>query len=53
VHIDKLYNYKLQEGQAPVADPLLDIQGKPNEKKLQEKSDKNRGKKDGKDNDGY
>ena len=53
VHIDKLYNYKLQEGQAPVADPLLDIQGKPDEKKLQEKSDKNRAKKNGKDNDGY
>ena len=50
VHIDKLYNYKLEEGQAPVGDPLLDIQGKPNEKKLQEKSDKNRGgKKTGND----
>ena len=52
VHINKLYNYKLEEGQAPVADPLLDIEGKPNEKKLQEKSDKNRGKKDGKNPNG-
>lgn len=48
VHIDKLYNYKLQEGQAPVADPLLDVKGNPDEKKLQEKSEKNRArKKDG------
>ncbi|HEV8284121.1 MAG TPA: hypothetical protein VGQ09_07415 [Chitinophagaceae bacterium] len=45
VHIDKLYNYKLQEGQAPVGDPLLDTKGNMDEKKLQEKSDKNRVKK--------
>ncbi len=45
IHIDKLYNYKLEEGQAPVGDPLLDIKGKPNEKKLEEKSEQNKGKK--------
>jgi len=45
VHIDKLYNYKLEEGQAPVGDPLLDIKGNKNEKKLQEKSDQNKVKK--------
>ncbi|TMI96370.1 MAG: hypothetical protein E6H06_04205 [Bacteroidetes bacterium] len=49
VHIDKLFNYKLEEGQAPVGDPLLDMQGKPNEKKLEEKSQKNRSKKNGND----
>jgi hypothetical protein len=45
LHIDKLYNYKLEEGQAPVGDPLMDIKGNKDEKKLQEKSDKNKGKK--------
>lgn len=45
VHIDKLYNYKLQEGQAPVGDPLLDTRGNPDEKKLEEKSEKNKTKK--------
>jgi hypothetical protein len=47
VHIDKVYNYKLQDGQAPVGDPLLDPSGNRNEQKLQEKSDKNKKKKDG------
>jgi len=45
MHIDKLYNYKLEEGHAPVGDPLLDSKGNPNEKKLQEKSEQNRTKK--------
>jgi hypothetical protein len=45
LHIDKLYNYKLEEGQAPVGDPLLDTKGNPNEKKLQEKSEQNKAKK--------
>jgi hypothetical protein len=45
MHIDKLYNYKLEEGHAPVGDPLLDAKGKPNEKKLEEKSEQNKAKK--------
>jgi hypothetical protein len=45
VHIDKLYNYKLKEGEAPVGDPLLDTKGNRNEEKLQQKSDKNKQKK--------
>ncbi|MFI5186065.1 MAG: hypothetical protein ACHQF0_05040 [Chitinophagales bacterium] len=45
LHIDKLYNFKLQEGEAPVGDPLLDLKGNVNEKKLEEKSDQNRSKK--------
>ena len=45
MHIDKLYDYKLQEGQAPVGDPLLDAKGNPDEKKLEQKSEKNKGKK--------
>ncbi len=48
VHIDKLYNYKLEDGQAPVGDPIMDLKGNKDEKKLQEKSDKNtQGKKNG------
>ena len=49
MHIDKLYNYKLEEGHAPVGDPLLDSKGNPNEKKLEEKSEQNKAKK-GKEN---
>jgi hypothetical protein len=45
MHIDKLYNYKLEEGHAPIGDPLLDAKGNPNEKKLEEKSEQNKNKK--------
>lgn len=45
IHIDKLYNYKLEDGQAPVGDPLLDSKGNPDQKKLEEKTNKNQGKK--------
>lgn len=44
VHIDKVFTFKLQDGQAPVGDPLLDAKGNRNEKKLQDKSDKNKTK---------
>lgn len=47
LHIDKLYNFKLEEGQAPVEEPLMDIKGNKNEKKLKEKSDQNKLKKNG------
>jgi hypothetical protein len=46
VHINKVFNLKLKDGQFPVDDPLLDPQGKKDEKKLKERSDKNK-KKDG------
>jgi len=45
VHIDKLYNFKLKEGEAPVGDPILDLKGNKNEEKLQQQSEKNRQKK--------
>jgi hypothetical protein len=45
LHIEKLYNYKLEDGQAPVGDPLLDVKGNHDEKKLEEKSEKNKTKK--------
>ncbi len=44
VHIDKVFTYKLEDGQAPVDEPLLDNKGGKNEKKLQEKTDKNKSK---------
>jgi hypothetical protein len=44
VHIDKVFTFKLQDGQAPVGDPLLDAKGNRNEQKLQEKTDKNKEK---------
>ena len=44
VHIDKVFTYKLQDGLAPVGDPLLDPKGNRDEKKLQEKTDKNKTK---------
>jgi hypothetical protein len=47
LHIDKVFNYKLQDGQAPVGDPLMDIKGNKNEEKLKQKSDANKTKKPG------
>jgi hypothetical protein len=47
-HIDKVFTYKLQDGQAPVGDPILDPKGNKDEKKLQEKTDKNKTKENGK-----
>lgn len=44
MHIDKVFTFKLQDGQAPVGDPLLDPKGNRNEDKLKEKSDKNKSK---------
>jgi len=48
VHINKVFTFKLQDGQAPVGDPLLDAKGNTDEKKLQEKTDKNKTKENGK-----
>jgi hypothetical protein len=48
VHIDKVFTFKLQDGQAPVGDPLMDPKGNKNEQKLQEKTDKNKTKNNGK-----
>ncbi|MBI5857097.1 MAG: hypothetical protein HZB42_05550 [Sphingobacteriales bacterium] len=44
VHINKVFTFKLQDGQAPVGDPLLDPKGNRDEKKLDEKSNKNKTK---------
>jgi hypothetical protein len=49
VHIDKVFNFKLEDGQAPVPDPVRDLKGNNNEEKLLQQSEKNKVKKKGKD----
>ena len=44
VHVDKVFTFKLKDGEAPIGDPLLDPKGNRNEKKLQEKTDQNKKK---------
>jgi hypothetical protein len=51
MHVDKVFNYKIDLkgvdpllGKPPVGDPLFDIKGNKDEKKLQEKTDKNKTK---------
>ncbi|MCX8019080.1 MAG: hypothetical protein N2747_01135 [Chitinophagaceae bacterium] len=50
VHVDKVFTFKLQDGQAPVADPVFDAKGNYNEQKLQQKSELNKQKEKGKNN---
>ena len=45
IHINKVFDQKLEDGQAPMPDPILDEKGNRNEEKLQERSDKNKAKK--------
>jgi hypothetical protein len=45
-HVDKVYDFKLQDGEAPMPDGLKDAQGNSNEQKLMEQSKKNAGKKE-------
>ena len=45
MHVDKVFDYKLEDGQAPVPDPVRDAKGNNNEVKLQQQSDKNKTKK--------
>lgn len=47
VHIDKAFDFKLEDGQAPIPDPIRDGMGTNNEQKLKQRSDKNRTKKGG------
>jgi hypothetical protein len=45
LHIDKPFTYKLEDGQAPVPDPIRDAKGTNNEEKLKQQSEKNKAKK--------
>lgn len=47
LHVDKVFDQKLEDGQAPVPDPLRDLKGNNNEEKLQQQSEKNKTKKKG------
>jgi hypothetical protein len=42
MHIDKVFDYKLEDGQAPLPDPVRDAKGTNNELKLQQQSEKNK-----------
>lgn len=46
VHVDKVFNFKLKDGDYPKDNPLLDDNGNLNENKLIEQSQKNQQKKD-------
>lgn len=50
VHIDKVFTFKLEDGQAPIVDPLMDSKGNKNEEKLKQKSEANKTKKEGDNN---
>lgn len=41
IYIEKVFNYKLQDGQFPMEAPIKDASGKSNEEKLIEQSEKN------------
>lgn len=45
LHIDKVFDQKLEDGQAPMPDPLRDLNGDTNQEKLKQQSDKNKVKK--------
>ncbi len=45
-HVDKVYDFKLKDGDFPMPDGLKDAEGNSNEQKLQAQSDKNSGKKE-------
>ena len=42
LHVDKVFHEKLEDGQAPVPDPLRDTFGNTNQQKLEDRSDKNK-----------
>ena len=42
LHIDKVFDFKLEDGQAPIPDPIRDTKGNNFEDKLQERSEKNK-----------
>ncbi|HET7899436.1 MAG TPA: hypothetical protein VFL47_17235 [Flavisolibacter sp.] len=44
-HVDKVFDFKLQDGEAPVPDALMDKEGNTDEQKLSDRSRKNMGEK--------
>jgi hypothetical protein len=51
LHVDKVFTEKLEDGQAPVPDPIRDVRGTNNEEKLKQQSEKNKAVKKGGGND--
>ena len=51
LHVDKVFTEKLEDGQAPVPDPIRDVRGTNNEEKLKQQSEKNKATKKGGGND--
>ena len=47
IHIDKVFHEKLEDGQAPVPDPLRDGSGNADDQKLKDRSEKNKAPKKG------
>ena len=50
VHINKVFDFKLKDGEFPMPDPLRDDKGNNNDEKLKFQTDKNKTKKTGKGN---
>lgn len=50
VHVDKAFDFKLEDGQAPIPNPIRDTQGNNDLQKLQQQTDKNKVKKGGGNN---
>jgi len=44
-----VFDQKLEDGQAPIPDPIRDLKGNNNEEKLEQQSEKNKAGKKGKD----
>ena len=42
VHVNKVFDQKLEDGQAPVPDPLRDDAGNADERKLEERTNRNK-----------
>jgi hypothetical protein len=49
LHVDKVFDQKLEDGQAPMPDPIRDLNGNANQEKLKQQSEKNKAKKKGGD----
>ncbi|MGZ3887540.1 MAG: hypothetical protein ACXVBP_08910 [Flavisolibacter sp.] len=49
-HVNKVFDQKLKDGEFPMPDPLRDANGNNDEKKLQERTDKNKSVRKGKGN---
>lgn len=47
LHVDKVFDQKLEDGQAPIPDPIRDLKGNTNQEKLEQQSEKNKSGKKG------